>query len=1020
MEKCSKKSKQLCLSLFKPSVMMLTTGFLCMASFQGLAAVEPSHNYGPNVESVMQNGKTVTVKVSDSMGELIGANVLVKGTTIGNVTDMNGSVTLQDVPANAVLEISYIGYTTKEVPVGSQSVINVTLSEDSQALEEVVVVGYGTMEKKQVTSSVTSLSAGDMMKGVGGADITSSLQGKISGLILQNNGSANGTTTIQLRGLTSINSGKAPLIVVDGFPGGDIRALNQDDIKSIDVLKDASAGAIYGTRAASGVILITTKSGSNTNGKVKLNYSTELSKKQNYGRPDMMTADEYRNRTDVNIIDYGQNADWWDALLQKDNFSQKHHLSLELGTENAQVYTSFFYETNEGITIKDNRKDYGGRLNANFKLFDGWLEIRPIVDYRQTARTSDGSDEDKKANFKQALYNNPTRSPFDPESPSGYNVWTGETLDYNIVADRMLSDYEGLDKWFKPEVTMKLNIKPIEGLSYSQTLGYENRQRELHQFRSRYHREEVTNNRGGWAKLEFSKTEHLTSEGYFTYLKEFKGGHSLNAVAGYSYFEKNGENFNAENYDFGVEGLKYWDLESGSYLTDGKAKMGSKKDITERLFALYARANYSYNDKYMVTATIRHEGSSKFAAENRWGNFWALSGGWRVSGEEFMKEFDWVNDLKIRFGYGVTGNNDFDASYMANTLSRDQYWMLPSGSWAFVYGPSSNVNPYLGWEEKKEWNIGVDYSFFGNRMYGKFDYYRRKIDGMIYEVNVPQPPYPNGKQWQNIGEMESKGWEFEVGGDIIQNKDFTWTSSLNMSHNSGKILTMYGNNSRMDGNAMDEPGWPGDASRIEEGAEIGAFHMWKFAGFDDKGDFLLYNKDGEVIPASQKSVDDKQYIGNYLPKVMMGWNNTFTYKNFDLGINMRSWIGFDVLNTYPMYLGIQGQSDAGQWNLWKPALDDPKYKDIRGVKQLCDYFLEDGSFLKIDAITLGYTLALSKYTKWAERLRVYGTVGNVATITGYSGHNPEVNITGWEGGVDKVWNCDPIVRTYTLGIQVTF
>lgn len=429
---------------------------------------------------------------------------------------------------------------------------------------------------------------------------------------------------------------------------------------------------------------------------------------------------------------------------------------MELGTENAQVYTSFFYETNEGITIKDNRKDYGGRLNANFKLFDGWLEIRPIVDYRQTARTSDGSDEDKKANFKQALYNNPTRSPFDPESPSGYNVWTGETLDYNIVADRMLSDYEGLDKWFKPEVTMKLNIKPIEGLSYSQTLGYENRQWELHQFRSRYHREEVTNNRGGWAKLEFSKTEHLTSEGYFTYLKEFKGGHSLNAVAGYSYFEKNGENFNAENYDFGVEGLKYWDLESGSYLTDGKAKMGSKKDITERLFALYARANYSYNDKYMVTATIRHEGSSKFAAENRWGNFWALSGGWRVSGEEFMKEFDWVNDLKIRFGYGVTGNNDFDASYMANTLSRDQYWMLPSGSWAFVYGPSSNVNPYLGWEEKKEWNIGVDYSFFGNRMYGKFDYYRRKIDGMIYEVNVPQPPYPMANNGRTLARWRVK------------------------------------------------------------------------------------------------------------------------------------------------------------------------------------------------------------------------------------------------------------------------
>lgn len=515
---------------------------------------------------------------------MIGANVIVKGTTNGNVTDFNGQVVLDNVPANAILEISYIGYQTKEIPVGNQTTIKVNLVEDSQALEEVVVVGYGTMEKKQVTSSVTSLAASDMMKGVGGSDITSSLQGKISGLVMSNNGATNAGTTIQLRGLTSINSGKEPLIVVDGFPGGDIRALNQDDIKSIDVLKDASAGAIYGTRAASGVILITTKSGSNTNGKVKLNYSTELSKKQNYNKPEMLTADEYRQRTDVNIVDYGQNADWWDAMLNKDNFSQKHHLSLELGSENAQVYTSFFYETNEGIAIKDSRQDYGGRLNANFKLFDGWLEIRPIVDYRQTARTSDGSDEDKKPNFKQALYNNPTRSPYDAESESGYNVWTGETLDYNIVADRMLNTYEGLDKWFKPEVTMKLNIKPIEGLSYTQTLGYENRQWELHEFDSRYHRTEVTNNRTGRAYLGFDKTENLTSEGYFTYLKEFKGGHNLNAVAGYSFFETNGENFNMTNYNFQVEGVKFWDIGKGSYLTDGKAAMSSLPKISLNVY----------------------------------------------------------------------------------------------------------------------------------------------------------------------------------------------------------------------------------------------------------------------------------------------------------------------------------------------------------------------------------------------------------------------------------------------------
>lgn len=1007
MENYCKKNERGRRMRLTPNAALLTTGLLLATSLSAFASESNWGGYYAVNESVTQNGKTIKVTVSDEAGALIGANVIVKGTTNGNVTDMNGMVTLDNVPANAILEISYIGYQTKEVPVGNQSTLNVSLVEDSQSLEEVVVVGYGTMEKKQVTSAVTSLSAGDMMKGVGGSDVTASLQGRISGLTITNNGSANAGSTIRLRGMTSINAGKDPLIVVDGFPGGDIRALNQDDIKSIDVLKDASAGAIYGTRAASGVILITTKSGSNTNGKVKLTYSTELSKKQDYGKPEMLTADEYRQ---YNVgKDYGDSVDWWEELINDSNFSQKHNFSLELGTENAQVYTSFFYENNEGIAIDDSRTDYGGRLNANFKLFDGWLEIRPVVDYRQALRNNNIP------NFQQALRNNPTRSPYDPDSESGYNVWTGETLDYNVLANSQLYDYEGLDKWFKPEVTMKLNVKSVPGLSYTQTLGYENRQWELHQFRSKYHLDEVNNNRKGWAKLEFSKTEHLTSEGYFTYVKDFKGGHNLNAVAGYSYFERNGENFYAENYNFDVEGVRFWDLGKGTYLSDGKAGMGSGKDITEKLFSLYARANYSYNDKYMVSATIRHEGSSKFAADNRWGDFWALSGGWRISSENFMKEFEWVNDLKLRFGYGVTGNNDFSSAYMANTLSSDQYWMLPNGTWSYSYGKGQNVNPNLGWEEKKEWNIGIDYSFFNNRLYGKFDYYRRKIDNMIYEVKVSQPPFINETQWQNIGAMESKGWEFEIGGDIIQTKDFTWTSNLNMSHNTGKILTLWGNNTYYNGNGLPAPGSPGDICRMEEGSTIGSFYLWKFAGFDDDGNFLLYNKDGEVIPANKKTEADKQYMGNYIPKLMLGWNNTFTYKDFDLSISMRSWLKYDVYNSINMYFGIQGVDEC---NVLKDAYG--KFNHIRGEKQACDYYLEDGSFLKIDAITLGYNLNLKKYTKWVERLRVYGTVGNVATITGYSGVNPEIDISGWDKGIEKFDGLYPQIRTYTLGLQVTF
>ena len=1007
MEKENKRKK---VGVLTPNVAFLIAGLLFMASVSMLAADVVPVMDELKIESVNQKGRTITVTVLDEHGELIGANVIVKGTTIGNVTDMNGMVTLHDVPANAVLEVSYIGYRSQEVQVKNQTQIRVVLAEDTKALKEIVVVGYGTMEKKQVTSAITSLKSEDMMVGVSGADISSALQGKIGGLVMNNLGSANSSTTFQLRGMTSINAGRSPLIVIDGFPGGDIRSLTQDDIKSIDILKDGSAGAIYGTRAASGVILITTKSGSNTEGKVKLTYSNEFSKKQSYNAPELLSGREFASH---NIsTDYGSDVDWWDELINHDNFSQKHHLALEMGTEKAQLYTSFFYEKNEGIALQDDRQDYGGRLNATFKLFDDWFEVRPAVDYRQAARNNHFP------NFQQALRNNPTRSPYDPKSATGYNVWVNESLDYNVVADAMLEDWYGLDKWFKPEVNMKLNIKPIEGLSYQQVLGYENRQWEQHIYYPRTHRTSIEESRNGDAYLGFSKTENLTSEGYFSYLKEFKGGHNLNATAGYSYFESNGESFNMQNYNFSVDGIKYWNIGEGSYLSDGKASMSSSKNISEKLFSLFARVNYSYQDKYMASASIRHEGSSKFAANNRWANFWSATAGWRISNEDFMKDIEWIEDLKVRFGYGVTGNNDFSSSYMANMLGSDTNWMLPDGTWAYSYGKSQNVNPNLGWEEKKEWDLGVDYSLFDGRLYGKFDYYRRKIDNLLYSVKVPQPPYTQGSQYQNIGSMESKGWEFEVGGNIIQTKDFTWSTNLNFSHNSGKILTLWGNNTYYNGNGFVAPGSPGDAARMEEGSTIGSFYLWKFAGFDDEGNFLLYNKDGEVIPASKKTENDKQYMGNYTPKLIVGWSHTFTYKNFDLGINMRSWIDFDVYNTLNMYFGIQGQSNM---NVLKTAYT--KFNHIKGEKQICDYYLEDGTFLKIDAITLGYTLPMKKYTRnLVDRIRIYGTVGNVCTITGYSGMNPEVNITGWDKGTEKFWdgNLYPVVRTWTLGMQFNF
>lgn len=983
---------------------MLLSSLLIGSSGAAFATTESVEG----VVSLAQDNRVKGTVVDDKGDPLIGAVIRIVGADVSfaAVTDMDGKFSIKVPHKNATLEIKSVGYKTLRVPANGN--LNVTMKEDISDLNEVVVIGYGTLDKKEVTSAITSIKGKDLMVGVGGADISGALQGKISGLVMSNTASANAGTTFQLRGMTSVNAGRSPLIVIDGFPGGDIRSLSQDDIASIDVLKDASAGAIYGTRAAAGVILITTKSGTNTQGKLDLTYSNEFSHKQSYNAPEMLSGREYAEH---NIgTDYGDDVDWWDEMINHKNFSTKHHLSLQYGTDKAQVYTSLYYEKQDGIAIVDSRKDYGGRINASFKLFDGWLEFKPMVDYRQTSRNNHWP------NFQQALFNNPTRSPYDSNSETGYNIWQNESLDYNVVSDAKLYTYEGVDKWFKPKMVLKLNIKPIPGLNFQQSLGYENRQWENHTYNPSYSRSSIEDNHTGSAYLAFSKSERITSEGYFSYANEFKK-HSISATAGYSYFEYNSENFNMSNYNFSVDGVKFWDIGQGTGLADGKASMSSGKDPSEKLFSLFARANYAFDDTYLLSASIRHEGSSKFASKNRWANFWSASAGWRISNEKFMKNISWVEDLKLRVGYGVTGNNNFSSSYMANMLGSDAFWYLPNGNWKKSYGKTQNVNPELGWEEKKEWNFGIDYSLFGGRLYGKLDYFIRNIDNLLYSVNVPQPPYTQGTQWQNIGKMQIKGWEFEVGGTPIKTKDFTWTSNLNLSHNSGKIKTLWGNNTYFNGNGFPAPGTPGDAARIEEGSTIGSFFIWKFAGFDDEGNFLLYDKDDNVIPASQKTELDKRYIGNYTPKLIAAWNNTFTYKNWDLGINMRSWIDFDVMNTANMYFGIQGR---GNNNVLKTAYT--KFNHIKGEKQICDYYLEDGTFLKIDAITLGYTLNMKKLTKnMISKVRLWATCGNVCTITGYSGMNPEVNITGWDQGTEKFWSdYYPTVRTWTFGMQFNF
>jgi TonB-linked SusC/RagA family outer membrane protein len=955
-----------------------------------------------------QQTKKITGTITDATGDaIIGASVSIKGKSIGTVTDNDGKFTL-NANVGDILEIAYIGYIPQTVTVSNQANYAVSLSENAALLNEVVVIGYGSMEKRQLTSSITSLKAKDLPQGVGGATITNAMKGKVSSLVIQEDPSPNSATTLQLRGMASVNTSRDPLVVIDGMPGGDIRSVIQEDIQSIDILKDAAAGAIYGTRATGGVILITTKQAQE--GKMKLSYTGETTFKNSFGKPRYMTAGEYMQYK-PSQTNYGGSVDWWEEAMSDNPTSQRHVVTLQGGAPSARIYTSVMYEDNRGVVMNDTRKDLGGRINGSFKLVDGWLDINTHIDYRQAKRNQ--------AKPGIALSNNPTRDPHDS------TLWDSQNGldDANVIADAALIHDIGMDKWFRPDVELKLNILPIEGLTFHQTFGYENRQWEWQYYApSTTTVTEGQNRTGkGTAELKFDKTELLNSDGYFAFDRKIGTDHYFNAAAGYSYFERNGEMFRLKNYGFAVDGVMMWDIGKGTHLNNAsetvKAEMESKKQITQKLFALFARAHYAYKDRYLVSATIRREGSSKFAENNRWGMFWQTSAAWRLSKEDFMQDIGWIDDLKVRASYGVTGNEGFDADYASVMYGSDLYWQLPSGEWAYTYGVTKNINNSLGWEEKHEWNIGIDHELFDGYLFGKIDFYRRDVKGLIYEVNVPSPPNITDKMFKNIGTLENRGWEFEIGSNIVRTKDWNYTTRLNLSHNSTKVGSL------ADANTYYQAGYvgrAGDVHRIEENTQVGSFFLYKYAGLDSEGRFQAIGQKGTLINPEEdkvKHLEDKTYIGNYIPTIIAGWSHDLTYKNWSFGMTLTSWIDFDIYSELEHTQGLVSGTAGGSRNQLLSAYTTNAH--IKGQALECDYFLDDGTFLKIQNLSLGYKINTKKYLQVLESARLYLTMNNVLTLTKYSGLNPEVDITGWDHGIEST-GIYPQTRTFALGLQLIF
>ncbi|TWI88579.1 TonB-linked SusC/RagA family outer membrane protein [Chitinophaga japonensis] len=945
---------------------------------------------------------TVTGLVTDSKGFPLPGVTVASGPGSGTVTNEAGEYTVR-VDEKGTLTFSYVGYTAQAIPVNGQTTINVTMLESADTeLNEVVVVGYGSINKRDLTGAVTNLGQRDLIAGT--VSPLLAIQGKVPGLTVQ---STNGTdpnagVSLQLRGVNSINAAQGPLVVIDGIPGGNINTVVKEDIESISVLRDASAAAIYGTRASGGVILITTKKAKA--GAIRASFTSELFLESVRRRPESLSAEEFVAH-DMGT-DFGHKTDWYKEVTNQSPFSQRYVLNVNGGTENAQIYASFTARDAVGMAIESKRKERGGRINTYFRFFDGAAELTSNISYMQA--DADFSDN---GIFNMALVMNPTETPYDPNDVTGYNIPVGGYDYFNPLAEVKLRKDQGQFKYLLASSTLKINI--TKDLYASGMVALKNDTEHKNFYRSAQHRISRNDNIDGYASQSYSRWNDRTLELTLNYNKSI-GYHQVNAVGGYTYQDFNGQGFDANNSNFPVDGIEENDMNTGTWLADGRAGLGSWKSPTVKLIAFFGRVNYSFRDRYIVTASLRHEGSSKFAPGNRWGDFPGLSAAWRLSEEPFLKGSPIVSNLKIRGGYGATGNEGFNANVATRMYGPDTWWLV-NGEWLRTYGVLHNQNPNIRWEVKKEFNAGLDFALFDNRLSGRIDVYKRRVDDMIYDVSVSQPPAIHDKTTVNVGNMENRGYEVELNWNAVKTADWDYTTGIVASANRSTLTTLNGGQTFSDRKSFPAPGNPGTAVRLYPGEDIGRFFLWRFAGFTEEGNWMLYDKTGKPFDVTEqaKRNEDKAFVGNAIPTLILSWNHSLRWKNFDAGVYMRSWIGHDVFNMINMYYSLPNV--RGQ-NVLRDAFD--KHQHITGEKELTDYWLEKGTFLKLDALSLGYTFR-PQMVKPLKGLRLYATARNLFVLTNYSGLDPEVNINGLEPGFEER-DVYPKTRTFMFGLQASF
>jgi TonB-linked SusC/RagA family outer membrane protein len=990
-----------------------------------------------------QNTGTVTGTVMSPDGDMLtGVTVVAtnssdKSESHNATTNEKGVFVFRNLRMGSMYNflVSYVGYETETVNRFSirdaNNSILIRMTQTDKSLGEVVVIGYGTQRRETVTGSIATIKAEDFNAGQINDPMTL-IAGKVAGLSISNTNRSdpNATADFSLRGPATVEGNSQPLIVIDGVPGGDLQTIAPNDIASIDVLKDGSAAAIYGSRATAGVIIVTTKRG--RAGRTRVNYSGYMTVDKIARKYDVFNAAEYRKFGQDNsfaVDDAGADTDWFDEVTRTP-FSHSHNLSLSGGNERTTYYASLNYRNNQGIDLKSQRRFINGTFRLNTKALDDKLDFSLMV-----VNAFENRDFANYGAIAQSLNMNPTYPVKNPDGTYYQRFDVPFGLQWNPVASTEHNINNNKEKKFLSTVNLRYHVLPevTAGISYSLIKNdflsgaYTSREDFFQQ------RDGV----GGEASRSETNVTNNVLEATLAYDRNY-GDHTVNAIAGYSYQNIFNEGLSAGNNNFITDAFRYYNLGAGTALNNftpnfNRTGVFVGSFANERtLVAYFGRIIYDFQQKYLLNLSVRREGASVLGKDNKWGTFYGISAGWVLSKEGFLTNAGFLNNLKLRAGYGVTGNQESLNPYQSLATigpfyggSQNGYFGEgDNGTWILPYGPNLNANPLLQWETKSEINIGVDFSLFRDGwLNGSIDYYNRRIKNLVgnYSAQLPAQIFPT--IFANAGLMENEGVELMLNAKLINTNNFSWHATFTGAHNRNEIISVTSDQFYGTAHNITRVSEGTSIQRLAPGQPVAVFYGRVFAGFTEDGLWLFQDSEGKPVPASEIGEDDFAYLGNSIPRYSLGLTNTFTLGKFDASILIRSALGFHAVNGKRMF--HENWTFFTRNNLFNSALG----QKITDAPTFSSYYIEKGDYMKIDNITIGYTVPVKK-SNYLESVRVYFTGANLATITGFSGTDPELQLNYYPSdpnaevtdgpGLESNYGYFPSTRSFTLGVNVNF